>query len=72
MHPAIDSFWSSQYAPHGYCLLWRPDLILTHLISDILIALAYFSIPFALIRFVRSRKDIEFGAMFWLFGCANQ
>ncbi len=67
MHPAIEGFWSSQYAPHGYCLLWRPDLILTHLVSDILIALAYFSIPFMLIRFVRRRKDIEFGAMFWLF-----
>ncbi|MEO8618403.1 MAG: response regulator [Sphingomicrobium sp.] len=67
MHQAIDSFWSSQYAPHGYCLLWRADLILTHLVSDVLIALAYFSIPFALIRFVRKRKDIEFGALFWLF-----
>ena len=67
INQAISGFWSSEYAPHGYCLLWRPDLILTHLISDVLIALAYFSIPFALIRFVRQRKDVEFGGVFWLF-----
>ena len=66
-HPAIASFWSSQYAPHGYCLLWRPDLIGIHLISDVLIALAYFSIPITLVRFVRKRDDMQFGGLFWLF-----
>ena len=66
-HGLIESFWSGAYAPHGYCLLWRRDLILTHLISDILIAAAYFSIPFALVRLVRRRPDIQFGGMFWLF-----
>ena len=67
MHDMVASFWSGDYAPHGYCLLWRRDLILTHLISDILIALAYFSIPVALIRFVRKRDDIAFSGVFWLF-----
>ena len=66
-HQWIDSFWSSAYAPHGYCLLWRRDLIVTHLVSDILIALAYFSIPFALIKLVRRRPDVQFSGMFWLF-----
>ena len=40
---------------------------LTHLVSDILIARAYFSIPFALVRLVRRRPDVQFGGMFWLF-----
>lgn len=44
------------YAPHGYCLLWQPGLIWTHVISDALIAAAYFSIPVALVVFVRTRK----------------
>ncbi len=36
-------------------------------ISDALIALAYFSIPIALVTFVRKRRDIAFGGIFWLF-----
>ncbi|HEX8402521.1 MAG TPA: response regulator [Allosphingosinicella sp.] len=54
-------------APHGYCLLWQPELIWTHVIADALIAAAYFSIPIAIVRFVTHRKDIEFSWIFWLF-----
>jgi signal transduction histidine kinase len=54
-------------APHGYCLLWEPGLIWTHVVSDVLIALAYFSIPFVLGRLLTKRKDVEFGWMVWLF-----
>jgi len=57
----------SDYAPHGYCLLWQPALVWTHVISDALIALAYFSIPLVLLSFVRQRPDVEFGKVFWLF-----
>ena len=55
------------YAPHGYCLLWQPELIWTHVVSDALIAAAYFSIPFVLLRLVRLRRDIEFGWVLGLF-----
>lgn len=58
---------SSAYAPHGFCLLWRPELLWTHALSDALIAAAYFSIPIALISFIRRRGDLEFGFIFWLF-----
>jgi signal transduction histidine kinase/CheY-like chemotaxis protein len=54
-------------APHGYCLLWQPELIWTHVVADALIAAAYFSIPIAIVRFVRGRKDVEFSWIFWLF-----
>ncbi|AWN43529.1 ATP-binding protein [Methylobacterium durans] len=54
-------------APHGICLLWRPELIWTHVVADTLIALAYFSIPGALATFVSRRPDIVFGWMFWSF-----
>jgi signal transduction histidine kinase len=63
----IREFVGTSYAPHGYCLLWQPWLIWTHAVSDALIALAYFSIPMALIVFVRKRRDIAFGGIFWLF-----
>jgi signal transduction histidine kinase len=57
----------SNLAPHGYCLLWQPELVWTHVIADALIAAAYFSIPLAIIKFVRNRDDIKFTWIFWLF-----
>ena len=67
MLEAFQRFISGGYEPHGYCLLWQPGLIWTHVISDALIAAAYFSIPLALVRFVRARRDIAFGWIIWLF-----
>lgn len=46
---------------------WDFWLLLQHVLSDGAIALAYFSIPAALVTFVRLRRDIDFGFLFWLF-----
>src|SRR5205823_5735940 len=51
-----------------HCYLWNPGLVRLHVISDFLIAAAYFSIPFTLINFVRRRKDLPFNWMFVCFG----
>src|SRR5580692_10378807 len=59
---------SSMFSPHGLCLLWEPELIWLHVISDALIALAYFSLPFALAIFVSKRRDLRFGWVYWSFG----
>lgn len=67
MFGILSEFFSSQYAPHGYCLLWEPWLIWAHVGSDALIALSYFSIPVALVTFIRVRRDVSFGFVFWLF-----
>jgi PAS domain S-box-containing protein len=56
----------SSFMPHGMCYLWRPDILLLHVVSDSFIALAYATIPFALIWFVRQRKDLQFN---WMFVC---
>ena len=56
------------FMPHGHCYLWDPGLVRLHVISDFLIAAAYFTIPFTLINFVRRRKDLPFNWMFVLFG----
>lgn len=53
--------------PHGYCLLWDPGLIAVHVLSDALIALAYFSIPVALWVFLRQRRELEFSWVLGLF-----
>lgn len=58
---------SSMFAPHGICLLWEPQLIWLHVVSDAVIAVAYFSIPVALAIFVAKRRDVEFGWIFWAF-----
>ncbi|WP_414549022.1 GAF domain-containing protein [Anabaena sp. CCY 0017] len=59
---------SNNYIPHGHCYLWQTPLVALHLISDALIAIAYFSIPVMLIYFVRKRDDIPFSKVFVLFG----
>ena len=65
----LDSLFSSgDFMPHGYCYLWKPGLVWLHVVSDALIALAYFSIPIALIYFIRKRRDLPFNWMFLCFG----
>ncbi|MCG2630395.1 PAS domain S-box protein [Bradyrhizobium sp. WYCCWR 13023] len=58
---------SSMFSPHGICLLWEPELIWLHAVSDAAIAAAYFSIPFALAILVTKRRDLQFGWVFWAF-----
>lgn len=60
-------FAGDTLSPHGICLFWRPELIWTHVAADALIGLAYFSIPLALAVFVRSRPDVRFGWVVWMF-----
>jgi two-component system, sensor histidine kinase and response regulator len=61
-------FSPSQYIPHGHCYLWQTPLVGLHVVSDLLIAIAYFSIPAMLIYFIRKRSDIPFLGIFVLFG----
>ncbi|MBP0114958.1 PAS domain S-box protein [Bradyrhizobium vignae] len=58
---------SSMLSPHGICLLWEPELIGLHVVSDACIAAAYFSIPFALAILVTKRRDLKFGWVYWAF-----
>ena len=58
---------ASDFMPHGYCYRWQPEILWTHVLSDAGIALAYFSIPVALLVFVRRRQDMVFHWVFVLF-----
>jgi PAS domain S-box-containing protein len=59
-------FSPDDFMPHGYCFLWNTRLVWLHVISDSLIALAYFSIPVTLVYFIRKRRDLPFN---WIFVC---
>ncbi len=68
MWPLLKSVFSpDRYMPHGNCYLWQTPLVGLHAVSDILIALAYFSIPALLFYFVRKRQDVPFSNVFVLF-----
>jgi PAS domain S-box-containing protein len=55
------------FTPHGFCLAWDPGLIWLQAGSDLLITAAYYSIPAALLVFLRRRKDLAFRPVFALF-----
>ncbi|MBD2514375.1 response regulator [Nostoc sp. FACHB-973] len=63
----VNLFSSGSFIPHGHCYLWKPGLVWLHLISDAIIALAYYSIPLTLFYFVRKRQDLPFYWIFLLF-----
>lgn len=56
------------FIPHGHCYLWNPELVGLHVISDLLITLTYYSIPFALLYCVNKRRDLPYPWLFILFG----
>lgn len=57
----------SMFMPHGHCFLWEPGLLVLHVGSDLLIAVAYFTIPLALYQLHKNRPDIAFRNVFLLF-----
>jgi signal transduction histidine kinase/DNA-binding NarL/FixJ family response regulator len=64
--------WFSNTAPltpHGFCLFWQPGLLWADALSDGAIMLAYFSIPLALLWFVRRRADLPHRWIAVLFVC---
>ncbi len=55
------------FEAHGYCFLWTRPLLWLYIVSDSLIALSYYSIPIALVYFVRKRRDLAFHWAFLMF-----
>ncbi len=53
--------------PHGMCYLWKPSLVWSMVFSEVLIALAYFSIPLSIVYFLSKRKDVRHLGIFYLF-----
>jgi signal transduction histidine kinase/CheY-like chemotaxis protein len=60
----IHTFFSKEYMPHGMCYLWDPVVLWLSVISDSLIAAAYYAIPFLMFSFMRKRRDVDFKGIF--------
>ncbi len=64
---AKDFFSSDAFMPHGMCYLWRPEILWLHVLSDVLIAVSYFTIPIGIYYFAKRRTDLGFKTIFLLF-----
>ncbi len=72
----MDLFGSRLWEPHGHCFLWTPSLLWTMVSANLLIALAYYSIPLALLTLVQRRQDLIHRRVFilfalFIFGCGT-
>ena len=68
LHTLISYFSSDEFMPHGHCFLWLPSILWVHVVSDFLVALAYYAIPLVLFFFIRHRRDLPFKSLFSLYG----
>lgn len=64
-----DHVATSAFLPHGFCYLWNPALLVTHVSADLLIGISYVMISIAIAIFVhRASRDIPFSRVFIAFG----
>lgn len=52
-------FGAASFMPQGDCLLWRPDLVALHALSDGLITVAYLAIPMAILSFLKRSEGLR-------------
>jgi PAS domain S-box-containing protein len=65
----LRNLFSSDFMPHGMCLLWQPKLLWLHVVSDTAIGVSYVAISLTLAWLVhRGRRDIPFSWIFLAFG----
>ena len=67
MDSLMTFFGRNGFLPHGYCFTWTPGLLWTMVVSDLVIAAAYLSIPVAIISFMRQRGEPMHSGVAWLF-----
>ena len=60
----LTKLFSSDFMGHGYCYLWKPEIVWLHAISDTTIMLSYYLIPLALVYFVGSGAICPFTGCF--------
>ncbi len=60
-------FFTTQLIPHKHCYLWQQELLGLHVVSDILIAVAYYTTALMLVYFVHKRQDLPFNGIFVMF-----
>lgn len=63
----LTNLFTREFMPHGHCYQWLPSVLWTNVISDVVICIAYFSIPPGLIYLVHKRNDIKVDWLFLMF-----
>ena len=61
-------FNTSGFPPRWHCGLWTSGHGWLHILSDLSIWAAYYTIPLILLHFVHRRRDVPFRGIFLLFG----
>ena len=67
MDTLLSTLGRNGFLPHGYCFSWSPGLLWSMVIADATIAAAYFSIPVAIVSYVRQRPNNSNNWLAWLF-----
>ncbi|TWX46365.1 hypothetical protein [Colwellia hornerae] len=68
MNEWLQQFANPNFMPHGHCYLWRPDILWTHVISDITIGVAYYLITIILgILLYKRKESVPYKDIFALF-----
>jgi two-component system, LuxR family, sensor kinase FixL len=67
MSTFYEKLFSADFLPYGNCYSWQPALVWLHALSDGLITLGYYSVPFTLIWFVRRRAPLRLRGLAMLF-----
>ena len=57
----------STFTPHGASMLWQPELVWLNVISNALVASAFFVTTFVLAMFLWRRRDVMFRSVFGAF-----
>jgi signal transduction histidine kinase/CheY-like chemotaxis protein len=68
MPDLLTTFFANNFIPHGHCYLWKPGLVWLHLTSDVVTALAYYSVAVAIVYFTNQRKDLPAHTVILLVG----
>jgi signal transduction histidine kinase/ActR/RegA family two-component response regulator len=68
MPDLLTTFFANNFIPHGHCYLWKPGLVWLHLTSDVVTALAYYSVAVAIVYFTNQRKDLPADTVVLLVG----
>ena len=58
----------SQFMPHGHCYLWRTDILIMHVLGNLLTSLSYFSIPLVLWIFWKNTRHNN-SRLTWIIIC---
>jgi len=64
----VPLFSTQHFMPHGHCYLWAPGVLWMNVLPDLLIAMAYFAIPFVLVYVARRRRDLPLNWLLVWFG----